>query len=478
MPEISGVVFRPGDSGPVSTVTVAKQIFAAALEKTDPALAASIGSEGDWRAAYARYGVPMMLAGLKSRDAVLSIARDGLRAAHAGVQFTRDGRTTPLAEVAPRPGFFETETLEGKGARVDHLRVPVGGRLLEGEELKREIHRWRTEHLAEQGCTDVLLSFLEDPAKLDLRGRTFVLLGAGAEVGPLRPLLEWGATVIAVDLDRPEVHERIETTVRSTAGRVVLPREGRRTAGANLLTELPEIMGWLAERGPVDVLGAYAYLDGEKHVRLTLAMDRIVTALSAAQPKAMVAYLMTPTEVFVVPQATAAVSRAAFQSRNLFARPLRALTRGRLFEENIRAEAAVDSVPHGIIDDVETRQGPNYILAKRLQRWRIFEAQAEGRRVSCNVAPMTRTRSVLSNRIYAAGYRGTKPLAIETFDAATTNTVMAALLVHDLQRDQSGSAHPETILRDRAFHGGLWSCPYQLRSVIEAGVAAGFFKRS
>jgi hypothetical protein len=122
---------------------------------------------------------------------------------------------------------------------------------------------------------------------------------------------------------------------------------------------------------------------------------------------------------------------------------------------------------------VETRQGPNYILAKRLQRWRVFDLEDRGHRVSLNVAPMTRTRSVLSNRMYAAGYRGCRPLGIETFDAATTNTVMAALLVHDLQNAARVPQHPEAILRDQAFHGGLWTCPYQLRTIIEAGVAAG-----
>ncbi len=475
-----GVVFRPGPDGKASTILIAREILASAAEAADKSLATRIRSEEDWRAAYARYGVPVMLAGLKSRDTVLAMARSGLAYAHSAVQFARDGRSTPLADASPGPGYFGTETVQGSAPLVEKFRVPSEGRVLEGGELERELLRWRDRHLAEPACIEALLGFVKNPSALDLRGKTVVLLGAGAEVGPLRPLLEWGATVVAVDLDRPEVAERIASIAKGTAGKVILPKlsAGSRAPGANLLTEMPEIAAWLSGLGKIDIIGAYAYLDGEKHVRVTLAMDRIVETVSAANPAAMVAYLMTPTEVFSVPAATAGHTRRAFESRNLLARPVRALTGGRFFESNVRADTIMDGEPHAVIDSVEARQGPNYLAAKRLQRWRVFLAQAEGRPVSCNVAPMTRTKSVLSNRMYAAGYRGTRPLGIETFDAATTNTVMAALLVHDLNRPRTGeaSSHPERILRDRAFHGGLWTCPYQLRTIIEAGVAAGFLR--
>ncbi len=474
-----GIEYRPGDGGTISTLSVAKRIFSTSVEAVDPALAARIGSEPDWRKNYAKYGVSVMLAGLKSREAAISMARAGLKAVHESLQFTRDGKSLPVTEVAPAGGIFSTEAVQGEQPRISTFRVPAGGKILEGDSLKRELVRWRDSHLAEPDCVEKLLGLLDDPSPLDLREKTFVLLGAGAEVGPLRPLLEWGATVVAVDMDRPEVHERISSLARTTAGRVLFPVRAGRPAGANLLTDLPEILGWLGERETVDTIGAYAYLDGEKHVRVSAAMDRIVGKLSETHPKALVAYLMTPTEVFVVPESAAAVSRAAFEARSPFVKPLRALSRGRLFEANVRAEAMMDGAPHAIIDSVEARQGANYLLAKRMQRWRVFLAQEAGRRVSCNVAPMTRTRSVLSNRVYAAGYRGTKPLGIETFDAATTNTVMAALLVLDgLQPEpRPPLPHPEQILRDRAFHGGLWTCPYQLRTIIEAGVAAGIFSR-
>ncbi len=51
------------------------------------------------------------------------------------------------------------------------------------------------------------------------------------------------------------------------------------------------------------------------------------------------------------------------------------------------------------VDAVVTDQGPNYILAKRLQHWRAILAREEANCiVSSNIAPSTATLSVTSNK--------------------------------------------------------------------------------
>ena len=60
----------------------------------------------------------------------------------------------------------------------------------------------------------------------------------------------------------------------------------------------------------------------------------------------------------------------------------------------------------GVTDSLVPQQGPNYALAKRLQRWRALVGLADGVPVSANVAPATRTRSVTKNRVLAAAYAG------------------------------------------------------------------------
>ena len=54
--------------------------------------------------------------------------------------------------------------------------------------------------------------------------------------------------------------------------------------------------------------------------------------------------------------------------------------------------------------------------------------------MALSVAPPTRTRSVLKNRALAAAYAGAHRFGVRVFEPATSNTLMAALLVHQLRR--------------------------------------------
>jgi hypothetical protein len=117
------------------------------------------------------------------------------------------------------------------------------------------------------------------------------------------------------------------------------------------------------------------------------------------------------------------------------------------------------------------QQGPSYALAKRLQRWRAAVARDAGVTVSMNVAPPTRTRSVVKNRALAAAYAGAHRFGVEVFEPATANVLMAAVLVHDLHTG-GGPTH-EHPWQDEAYaavHGGLWRTAYAPRSAL--GLAA------
>ncbi|MDZ5443658.1 hypothetical protein U2F26_13075 [Micromonospora sp. 4G57] len=62
----------------------------------------------------------------------------------------------------------------------------------------------------------------------------------------------------------------------------------------------------------------------------------------------------------------------------------------------------------------------------------------------------------------------------EVFEPATSNTLMAALLVHDL-RTGGGPAHAHP-WQDEAYaaaHGGLWRVPYAPRSALGLAVLLG-----
>jgi hypothetical protein len=196
--------------------------------------------------------------------------------------------------------------------------------------------------------------------------------------------------------------------------------------------------------------------------------------LLADRPDSALAFLATPTDVFAVPGEAVAHSVRAYAGRSatakLIGRPLRTLSAGRLLRR-----AYVPGADPGICDSLVAQQGPNYALAKRLHRWRATVARDAGTTVSMNVAPPTRTRSVVKNRALAAAYAGAHRFGVEVFEPATANVLMAALLVHDLHTG-GGPAH-EHPWQDEAFaavHGGLWRTPYAPRSALGLAALLGY----
>jgi hypothetical protein len=102
-------------------------------------------------------------------------------------------------------------------------------------------------------------------------------------------------------------------------------------------------------------------------------------------------------------------------------------------------------------------------------------SREDGAVVSLNLAPPTRTRSVTRNRVLAAAYEGAHRFGVEVFDPETTRTLMAALLVHDLNSAAGDDLGPSW--RDEArsaAHGGLWRIAYTPRSALTLGVLLGY----
>ena len=230
-------------------------------------------------------------------------------------------------------------------------------------------------------------------------------------------------------------------------------------------------------------MGTYVYADGAAHVLLSVAADAIAADLLTRRDNVMLAYLATPTDVFMVPMSAVEESRRRWETRGLsglLQSPLRLLNQ---FQPN-NPETLVTSegLEVGLNDSLVPQQGPNYALAKRLQRWRALSARASGATVSLNLAPPTRTQSVVKNRLLAAAYAGAGRFGIEVFEPATSTALMAALLVHDL-RNPAAAANPRTALSNPmdlfvqgANHGGLWRAAYSPRSVLGFAAVIGMFE--
>ncbi len=482
-PDQHGVVFPLSGDGKRSTTAVGRAVVADALRGCDPTGARHAEQETNWRSGYLLHFRRLVEAGLASKEASLGIATAGLaslRSRMVVVDGAGDERTLAGWAASEPRQRLETVAVAGTGTPEAELSLPFRGQRLRGDAFRSRLDAWVTEGVLEPSAADAVREVMAHPEWLRLDGRTVAVLGAAAEMGPLQALLRWGAQVAAVDLPRPELWERLTQTAATGAGTLLVPaRPGgpaplERRAGADLVADVPAVAGWLGDLPGALVLGNYVYADGATNVRLSVAVDALTTRLQDVRDDLALAFLATPTDVFAVPREAVEQATRNYESRSgtarLLGRPLRAASAGRL----LRRPYVRDADP-GINDSLVPQQGPNYALAKRLQRWRAAVAREAGATVSLNVAPPTRTRSVVKNRALAAAYAGAHRFGVEVFEPATSNVLMAALLVHDLHTG-GGPAHAQP-WQDEAYaavHGGLWRSPYAPRSALGLAALLGY----
>jgi hypothetical protein len=479
-----GVVFPlDPETGRRSTTATGRAVVADALRSTDPVGAASAERETNWRQGYLPHFRHLVEAGLTSDDAARTIAREGLAALHERLRWAGpDGDqalTAAFAQPADGADPFASETIRGEGDPDRTLSVPYAGQRLSGDALRRRLAEWVDAGTVEPSCAEAVGQVIDNPDWLDLSDRTVVVLGAAAEMGPLRSLLRWGADVAAVDLPRKELWDRLIGNTRRLAGSITVPvRRGdgpvSARAGGDLVHDLDAVSRWVADLDGRVVIGNYVYADGATNVRVSMAVDTLTQHVveSKGRDDVALAFLATPTDVFAVPGSAVARSTRNYAVRHtskLFRVPLRTLSGGRLLRRNY-----VPGQDPGINDSVVLQQGPNYLLAKRLQRWRATAYRADGGLVSLKVAPPTRTRSVVKNRALAAAYAGAHRFGIEVFEPGTANTLMAALLVHDLRTGSPSQPHPWQDEAYAAAHGGLWTAAYDPRSALGIAALLGF----
>ncbi len=450
--------FRRAADGSRSTSAFGRAVVAAALRAVDQRAADAAARETDWRRGYLPHFRALVEAGLGSGDAAYDIARAGLAAVHDRMRYG-DARLSE-AFTAPVKAPLRTQTFGGTGTAERQLVLPYRKVLLRGADLDRQLDAWVSAGTIEGSCAHAVREVAANPDWLDLSDLRLVVLGAGSEMGPLRPVLRWGGTVVGVDLPHPDLWARIGT---DHPGRLIVPVSPDGT-GIDLLRGLPVLADWLLGIDGRLVAGMYMYADGATHVRLSAAVDALGARLRQYRPDTAIAFLATPTDVFGVPGAAVAQSLSRYASTRA-GQLLGTLSGGRLLQPNYPAPA-----DPGVNDSLVPQQGPNYALAKRIQRWRATVARRTGATVSLTVAPPTRTRSVLKNRALAAAYHGGYRFGVETFEPETSHTLMAALLVHQLRRPRPAGFPAWEDEAYAAAHGGLWRIAYQPRSAL--GLAA------
>ncbi|HET6533454.1 MAG TPA: hypothetical protein VFH03_22945 [Actinoplanes sp.] len=463
---MSEVVFPRSADGRRSSAELGRAVVADALRPVDPAAADAAAREGGpadrsdgWRRGYLRHFRALVEAGLRSEHAAYEIASAGLASMRDRMR-TADDRSLPEALADDGGGPLETVTVTGSGTPQREVALPYHRDLLRGAALHRQLDDWVRRGTIEESCAEAVREVTANPDWLDLTDLRLVVLGAGAEMGPLPAVLGWGGTVLAVDLPRPDLWRRVHAVAEKSAGRL----SGAR---ADLLTDLPAVAQWILRHEGRLVLGDYVYAPGAAYARLAAAVDSLGTYVRDRRPDTAIAKLATPTDVFAVPADAVAMATARYRQRSGRARLANRLSGGRMLRPNYPAAA-----DPGICDSLVAQQGPNYALAKRIQRWRATAGRHDGV-VSFSVAPPTRTRSVTSNRLLAAAYAGAHLFDVEVFEPATSSTLMAVLLVHQLRRPRPPGRPAWTDEAFAAAHGGLWRAAYEPRSALPLAAVRG-----
>ena len=275
----------------------------------------------------------------------------------------------------------------------------------------------------------------------------------------------------------PDIWSRLLGTSRRYGGPLHLPVAGRRRreatpdrAGADLLHELPGVADWLAGIDGRLVLGNYVYADGATNVRVSMAVDTLTARAAGRGRTTALAFLATPTDTFAVPGRSGRAGGPRLTTRRDFGRvrrPLRMVCGGPAAAAQLPARRRPRHLRQpGAAAGPELRAGQ---AAAAVARDRGPRGRHDG------VVSRWRRRPVpvrcVKNRALAAAYAGAHRFGVEVFEPATSNTLMAVLLVHDLH---SGAGRPqEHPWQDEAYgaaHGGLWRAPYAPRSAL--GLAA------
>ena len=485
----SGIQFPESDTGQISTTETGKQIFSSAIGSSDHALSISILKEAKWRKNYMKFIPQVVKTALIGDDAAEAIAQRGLKACYDQFQFVRSGKKYRVQQAMEKfsSDLFFTAKIEGKADRESFVQVEHKGLSLQGPSLHWQINSWIEDGIIEAEHGYDVLKMVDDKSARDLRGKTFILLGAGSEVGPLKTLLSLGATVIAIARSKPDNWKRLIKLAEASSGTLLIPCKHNpknlnqeaisKIAGADLLTQAPEIAYWLNSFSQPMTLGSYAYLDGALHVQVSLAMDAIAQYLLARRNDISLSYLLTPSDVYSIPRSIAKHGVNRYESKTLLGmikRTVKAISFGRLYAPSIGEEIKDENGRRfSVLDNLVNQQGPNYVLAKHIQRWRAIVSSKENIKVSCNVAPASSTESVTSNRFFAAAIWGSESFGVEVFSPTTVNTLMTLQLLSDLQSERI-QPRGESLFVTGANHGGAWRIGYCFRSLLIPSLIVGF----
>ncbi len=177
-----GINFPQVDGGGRSSTPTGKSILASSVAGLDAELAGRIGAVKNWRTEYPRHFEDVVRVEAGSAQAAIDVARAGLASATSlFVDVGADG-DHPAEHCLQTPGELRTVPIQGTDAPVRELTVPYHGDVLRGAALLRQLDAWVAAGITEPSFADAVGAVVRNPDWLDLRDRTFALVGAASRL--------------------------------------------------------------------------------------------------------------------------------------------------------------------------------------------------------------------------------------------------------------------------------------------------------
>jgi hypothetical protein len=347
---------------------------------------------------------------------------------------------TPLENLNWYADLVTTVRIEGNGKAklFDFSELPIG--------------EWISKGIAEPELIKVQQSGrVELPAD-----QVLFAVGAGAEYGPGREWIEIGGSFAAVMRPNFSKWSELIRFTRESGGTLLVPVLNSKLvncgenfldddevlaemAGLDAVTDLMAVSGWLrsvsAEYSQI-TLGLWGYAPGPKHLILQACMDALadIAMQHLPQPQLTLSWLGTPTDSVML-------------------------------NNNGR---------HTVVNAAVDMQGPNYLWAKRSQRWRAEFAHQQGYRTAYLVLPPAYTESVLQYNWLRIAYAGAETVGIFPFKIALARKTALALLLWKLNQPAPSGQRFE--VADLAVSGGLWSLGPDPSRIWKWSVVVGLFK--
>ncbi|GAB4589438.1 hypothetical protein [Nocardia sp. IFM 10818] len=475
------LAFPPGPPDQIAEMFSAA-VVADAVRPYDADLAQSVETSRNWRHDH-RYGFRGMTALAVSAPLIsLGVARAGLHSMRTMLRFATGRTVTSLeavdVEAAAAATPLETREVAGTAAPAERLELPWQGKLLAEDALRDRLDAWERHGVLEPGFAAAVRRVVDHPEWLRLPGFRVVVVGAGAELSPLQPLLTWGADALALDLPGRGRWDRLCALARAGAGRMSFPVTAT-GPGADIARSFPALAHWIATHTDArPVLGLYAGSPGAAGLRIAAASDVLAESVLRRHPDAALAWLGSPTDCYAVPESVVAAAREQLARRGIRGAAqdlLHRLAPSSLYRLNYTDPVRdAEGAQWSLFDNLPYLAGPDYALAQRLPRWRAVLARSAGHAVSYTVAPPTWATGTDESVWRTAAYRAAARFGIEIFDPGTARALLAAKLVADVMDPVRGpDRNPEALFSSGAAHGGLWRQPFAPRSLLAPAAVSG-----